>query len=108
MDEARARYEKLNLMSPRMKLAIVPFALLVGSQAAQPAYGKGSGHGSGHSAGGTTATGASGRSARAIRGGGGRSGYFPGPPVEMDPNRNINEQDCTAPIDPAAGNLRCR
>jgi hypothetical protein len=108
MEEARTRCEKLNLTSLRMNLAIFLFALLVGSQVAQPAYGKGSGHASGHSAGGTTTTGASGRSARAMGGGGDRSGYFPGPAEKMDPNRKINEQDCTAPIDLAAGNLRCR
>ena len=95
-----------------MKPAIFLLALVAGSQPVQPAFGKGSGHASGHSAGhgaaGTTATGVSGRSARVMRGGGGGSGYLPGPPVKMDPNRKINEQDCTAPIDPAAGNLRCR
>jgi hypothetical protein len=27
---------------------------------------------------------------------------------EPDPNRKINIQDCTRPVDPNAGNLRCR
>ena len=102
----------MDTIGAKMKLAMFLLSLVFVSQPVQPAYGKGSGHASGHSAGhgaaGTTATGASGRSARAMRGGGGRGGYFPGPPVKIDPNRRINEQDCSAPIDPAAGNLRCR
>jgi hypothetical protein len=31
-------------------------------------------------------------------------GYAP----EPDPTRRINVQDCTRPVDPAAGNLMCR
>jgi len=27
---------------------------------------------------------------------------------ELDPGRKINEQDCSKPIDFAAGNLRCK
>jgi hypothetical protein len=27
---------------------------------------------------------------------------------EPDPDRKINIQDCTRPVDPNAGNLRCR
>jgi hypothetical protein len=27
---------------------------------------------------------------------------------EPDPDRKINNQDCTRPVDPNAGNLRCR
>jgi hypothetical protein len=30
------------------------------------------------------------------------------PPPAMDASRRINEQDCTKPIDEAAGNLRCK
>jgi len=30
------------------------------------------------------------------------------PAYPMDPRRNVNEQDCTQPVDLAAGNLRCR
>jgi hypothetical protein len=30
------------------------------------------------------------------------------PPPALDGGRRINEQDCTRPIDPTAGNLRCR
>jgi hypothetical protein len=30
------------------------------------------------------------------------------PPAPMDASRRVNEQDCTKPIDEAAGNLRCR
>jgi len=29
------------------------------------------------------------------------------PPL-LEPGRHISEQDCTRPIDPAAGNLRCK
>lgn len=32
----------------------------------------------------------------------------PPPPREMAEGRRINEQDCTKPIEEAAGNLRCR
>ena len=39
IEDARARCEKLNLTSLRMKLAIFLPALLGGSQVAQPAYG---------------------------------------------------------------------
>lgn len=31
-----------------------------------------------------------------------------GAPAPMDPDRRVAEQDCTQPVDPAAGNLRCR
>lgn len=34
--------------------------------------------------------------------------YQPDRPPELDPNRQINEQDCTQPVDFTAGNLRCR
>jgi hypothetical protein len=30
------------------------------------------------------------------------------PPPAMDASRRINEQDCTKPLDEAAGNLRCK
>ena len=30
-------------------------------------------------------------------------GYDP----DMDPERRVNEQDCTKPVDPRAGNLKC-
>ena len=46
-----------------------------------------------------------------VQGGGGTSGrYYPDPrhPPPMDPKRDVNEQDCTKPIDPSAGNLRCK
>jgi hypothetical protein len=33
---------------------------------------------------------------------------YMGPVPPMEPNRKINEQDCTKEIDPTAGNLRCR
>ena len=29
-------------------------------------------------------------------------------PQPMDPQRKVVEQDCTKPIDPALGNLRCK
>jgi hypothetical protein len=32
----------------------------------------------------------------------------PASPPELDADRRINEQDCTKPIDEAAGNLKCR
>lgn len=35
----------------------------------------------------------------------GRTPFYGAPP---DPTRKINVQDCTQPIDPEAGNLRCR
>jgi hypothetical protein len=31
-------------------------------------------------------------------------GYLP----EPDPRRRVSEQDCTRPVDPTLGNLRCR
>ena len=44
--------------------------------------------------------------------GGGTSGryIYPDPrhPPPMDPKREVNEQDCTKPIDFSAGNLRCK
>ena len=30
------------------------------------------------------------------------------PPAELAPDRRISEQDCTRPIDPTLGNLRCK
>ena len=30
------------------------------------------------------------------------------PPPELAPDRIVSEQDCTKPIDEAAGNLRCK
>jgi hypothetical protein len=37
------------------------------------------------------------------------SDWFRGtPPVELDPSRNISEQDCTRPLDPSLGNIRCK
>ena len=27
---------------------------------------------------------------------------------ELDPDRKVNAQDCTRPVDPSAGNLMCR
>jgi hypothetical protein len=30
------------------------------------------------------------------------------PPPELAPDRVVNEQDCTKPIDETAGNLRCK
>ena len=30
------------------------------------------------------------------------------PPPELAPDRKISEQDCTRPIDPTLGNLRCK
>jgi hypothetical protein len=30
------------------------------------------------------------------------------PPPALDPDRVVNEQDCTQPVDLAAGNLRCK
>lgn len=30
------------------------------------------------------------------------------PPPALDPDRVVNEQDCTQPIDLSAGNLRCK
>jgi hypothetical protein len=30
------------------------------------------------------------------------------PPPPLDASRRVNEQDCTKPIDEAAGNLRCK
>ena len=30
------------------------------------------------------------------------------PPPELAPERRISEQDCTRPIDPSLGNLRCK
>jgi hypothetical protein len=32
----------------------------------------------------------------------------PASPPELDSSRRVNEQDCTKPIDEAAGNLKCR
>jgi hypothetical protein len=32
----------------------------------------------------------------------------PRPPLPLLPGRHISEQDCTQPVDPAKGNLRCR
>jgi hypothetical protein len=29
-------------------------------------------------------------------------------PPELAPDRKVSEQDCTRPIDPTLGNLRCR
>lgn len=40
-------------------------------------------------------------------GGGGRRYEDPRRAPPMDPKRKINEQDCSKPIDLAAGNLRC-
>jgi len=36
----------------------------------------------------------------------GRTPVFGAPP--MDPERKVNAQDCTRPVDPEAGNLLCR
>ena len=45
----------------------------------------------------------------AVRGGGSRYGLLdPRKLPELDPNRRINLQDCTQPIDLLAGNLRCK
>jgi hypothetical protein len=41
-------------------------------------------------------------------GGGGRRYEDPRRAPPMDPERKINEQDCTRPIDLGAGNLRCK
>ena len=41
-------------------------------------------------------------------GGGGRRYEDPRRAPPMDPKRKIHEQDCTRPIDPGSGNLRCR
>jgi hypothetical protein len=30
------------------------------------------------------------------------------PPAPLDPSRKVSEQDCSKPIDPQAGNLRCK
>jgi hypothetical protein len=30
------------------------------------------------------------------------------PPAPLDPSRTVSEQDCSKPIDPQAGNLRCK
>ena len=30
------------------------------------------------------------------------------PPPELAPDRKVSEQDCTRPIDPTLGNLRCK
>lgn len=40
----------------------------------------------------------------------GRAELFPGEPPapQLAPERRVAEQDCTRPIDPSAGNLRCR
>jgi hypothetical protein len=47
-----------------------------------------------------------------VQGGGGTSGRTlysdPRHPPPMDPKREVNEQDCTKPIDFSAGNLRCK
>jgi hypothetical protein len=46
-----------------------------------------------------------------VQGGGtsGRTLYSdPRHPPPMDPKREVNEQDCTKPIDFSAGNLRCK
>jgi hypothetical protein len=47
-----------------------------------------------------------------VQGGGGTSGRNPYSdprrPPPMDPKREVNEQDCTKPIDFSAGNLRCK
>ena len=29
-------------------------------------------------------------------------------PPEMDPNRKVNEQDCSKPLDYSLGNIRCK
>ncbi|HEX6295255.1 MAG TPA: hypothetical protein VFZ74_01650 [Burkholderiales bacterium] len=31
-----------------------------------------------------------------------------GPTPQLAPDRKVSEQDCTRPIDPALGNLRCK
>lgn len=38
----------------------------------------------------------------------GPEGKMPARAPEADPTRKINVQDCTRPVDPAAGNLLCR
>jgi hypothetical protein len=38
----------------------------------------------------------------------GPDGKTPVRAPELDPNRKINIQDCTRPVDPNAGNLLCR
>jgi hypothetical protein len=50
---------------------------------------------------------------RAGGGGGGGSTMRGGlgerkPPAPLDPSRKVSEQDCSKPIDPQAGNLRCK
>lgn len=44
--------------------------------------------------------------AAAIYGAGSENEYEREPP--LDPSRKVSEQDCTKPIDPALGNLRCK
>lgn len=34
--------------------------------------------------------------------------YQPDTVPPLDPQRRVNEQDCTKPVDLTAGNLRCR
>lgn len=41
-------------------------------------------------------------------GGSGRYARYYGPAPELDPSRQINEQDCTRPIVLDGGNLRCK
>jgi hypothetical protein len=66
--------------------------------------------GSGRGPHGDTSSGATGGT-RAGGGGGSMSRGTMGqrnPPAPLDPARKISEQDCSKPIDPQAGNLRCK
>ena len=53
--------------------------------------------------------GSGGTGGAAVRGGSSRYGLLdPRKVPELDPNRRINLQDCTKPVDLLAGNLRCK
>jgi hypothetical protein len=82
-----------------MRLLAIGFALI-----ASVAFAKDGGTARGSStatSGGTRAGGGGGTMTR-----GGLGELRPAPP--LDPARKVSEQDCSKPIDPQAGNLRCK
>ncbi len=84
-----------------MKITVVLLLLVFAIPVQAATGGKGKGFAAAPSpAHASTATGHGSRTLRTMR--------DPRGAPELDPKRKVSEQDCTKPIDLAAGNLRCK